>query len=108
MTLAPFNYFAGARVGAEQAEEVRPRAHGRAVFLDEMAGFATDLRESFLAERDEILEILFIGLAARGLGHGQLFEVGGFVARVAQREGAGLAHEEERGTPAVLVIPVRT
>ena len=72
-----------------------------------MAGFAAELREGLLAERDEILEFLLVGLAAGGLRHVQLFEVGRLDASVAQRERTRLAHEDERRSAAVLVSPER-
>ena len=86
MSLAALHHFTRARLAAEQAEQVRAGAHGGAVFLHQVAGFAAELREGLLAERDQILEIFFVGVAARDLGQLHLFEVGGFVARVAQRE----------------------
>ena len=102
---AALDHLARTRVGAEQAIQVRPRAHGGAVFFHEMACLATELREGFLAQRDQILQLFLVGIAARNLRHGQLFEVGRLVTRVAQGEGAGLAHEEERRAASVLVVP---
>src|SRR5690242_18020437 len=83
MALAAFDDFARPRIIAEQTKQVRSGADGGAVFLNLVAGLATHLREQFLAERDEILELLLVGVAAGLLWQFDLGEVRGPMARVA-------------------------
>ena len=87
MSLAAFDDFAHARLGAQQAEQIRAGAHRGAVGLDQMAGLAAHCVKGFLAERDGDPSRSFsLVVAARGRGQRERREVRGLVARVAQRE----------------------
>ena len=66
MPLAAFDHLARARLGAEQAEQVRAGAHGGAVGLDQVAGLAAQLRErSPCRARPRSIEFLFVGRRRR-------------------------------------------
>jgi hypothetical protein len=72
-----------------------------------VTGFAAQLGERLLAERHEILEILFVGVAPGNRWQLQLPEIGRLVPGVADREWP-LLHDDERGATPVFAAPDRT